>query len=181
MRHVEHDNKRDTLYRIFYYDCPPLDKKAHLPLSKKSIDFSKTDQYKFRSALFKSLRARRKVALRLGYLSQHGGWKIRSSVLKNLLQDKVTWDSLVDDDFEYDVRQKAVDSRIAVDVASLALKSQVDRIVLIAGDADFVPASKLARREGLDFILDPLHNNIDDSLHEHIDGCHSKGLRPARK
>ncbi|WP_255251341.1 NYN domain-containing protein [Pseudomonas indica] len=45
--------------------------------------------------------------------------------------------------------------RIGVDVASLSFKKQVDQIVLIAGDADFVPAAKMARREGIDFILDP--------------------------
>jgi len=29
----------------------------------------------------------------------------------------------------------------------------VSKIILIAGDSDFVPASKLARREGIEFIL----------------------------
>ncbi len=40
------------LYRIFYYDCAPYDKKQHNPVSGKAIDFSKTDQYKFQLALF---------------------------------------------------------------------------------------------------------------------------------
>lgn len=35
------------LYRIFYYDCLPYDKKQHNPITGKSIDFSKTDQFKF--------------------------------------------------------------------------------------------------------------------------------------
>ena len=43
-------------------------------------------------------------------------------------------------------------------------------IVIIAGDSDFVPAAKLARREGIDFILDPMGANIDPTLFEHIDG-----------
>ena len=60
--------------------------------------------------------------------------------------------------------------RIGLDIASLAYKHQVDKIVLIAGDSDFVPAAKLARREGIDFILDPLGGNIKDSLSLHIDG-----------
>lgn len=34
------------------------------------------------------------------------------------------------------------------DVASLTLKKQANTIVLVAGDSDFVPAAKLARREG---------------------------------
>lgn len=134
----------------------------------------------FRKGLFKRLRSKRKLALRLGYLSDSSSWKIRPATLNDLLRGNKQWSDLEDSDFQYDARQKAVDSRIAVDIASLAFKSQVDRIVLIAGDADFVPASKLARREGIDFILDPLHNHISEDLYEHIDGCHSKGLRPSR-
>ena len=41
------------------------------------------------------------------------------------------------------------------------------------GDRDFVPAAKLARREGIDFILDPLWASIKPNLHEHIDGLRS--------
>ncbi|MBQ7608183.1 MAG: NYN domain-containing protein [Desulfovibrionaceae bacterium] len=66
--------------------------------------------------------------------------------------------------------KKRVDIKIGIDIASLAYKKQVDRIVLISGDSDFVPAAKLARREGIDFILDPLFNHIPDDLLEHIDG-----------
>ena len=49
----------------------------------------------------------------------------------------------------------------------------MDRIILISGDSDFVPAVKLARREGIDFILDPLWQQISPSLYEHIDGLRS--------
>lgn len=60
--------------------------------------------------------------------------------------------------------------RIGLDIASIAFKRQVDQIILIAGDSDFVPAAKLARREGIDFILDPIWATIHADLHEHIDG-----------
>ena len=63
--------------------------------------------------------------------------------------------------------------KIGIDIASLAFKKQVERIVLIAGDSDFVPAAKLARREGIDFILDPLHSPIKPDLFEHIDGLYT--------
>lgn len=65
-----------------------------------------------------------------------------------------------------------------LDISTLALKKQVDQIILIAGDSDFVPASKLARREGIDFILDPLWTHIKDDLWEHIDGLRSKVSNP---
>ena len=76
------------------------------------------------------------------------------------------------------LRQKGVDMRIGVDIASLALKKHVDTIVLVAGDSDFVPAAKLARREGIDFILDPLWQNVNADLFEHIDGLQSGMPRP---
>ena len=63
--------------------------------------------------------------------------------------------------------------RIGVDIASVTFKRQVDQIILISGDSDFVPAAKLARREGIDFVLDPMWAQIKDDLFEHIDGMHS--------
>ena len=64
--------------------------------------------------------------------------------------------------------------KIGVDIASLSLKRFVDKIVLISGDSDFVPAAKLARREGIDFVLDPMHSeHIEPNLYEHIDGLKS--------
>ncbi|MEG1938948.1 MAG: NYN domain-containing protein, partial [Akkermansia sp.] len=59
------------------------------------------------------------------------------------------------------------------DIVSMALKKQVDKIILISGDSDFVPAAKLARREGIDFILDPMWATIKPQLNEHIDGLKS--------
>jgi uncharacterized LabA/DUF88 family protein len=79
----------------------------------------------------------------------------------------------------YAVQQKGVDMRIGLDIASLTYKKLVDQIILIAGDSDFVPAAKMARREGIDFILDPMWANIRPDLHEHIDGLRSVLQRPA--
>jgi uncharacterized LabA/DUF88 family protein len=70
--------------------------------------------------------------------------------------------------------------RIGLDIASLSYKRLVDRIILISGDSDFVPAAKVARREGIDFILDPMWNAIDNSLFEHIDGLRSTIPKPER-
>lgn len=78
------------------------------------------------------------------------------------------------------LRQKGVDMRIGVDIASLVLKKQVDTLILVAGDSDFVPAAKLARREGIDFILDPLWQRINSDLFEHIDGLQSGLSRPGQ-
>ena len=45
--------------------------------------------------------------------------------------------------------QKQVDVLLATDLVELALTREVDRIVLVAGDGDFVPAVDLARRHGV--------------------------------
>ena len=68
--------------------------------------------------------------------------------------------------------------RIGLDISSLTFKKQVNKIVLIAGDADFVPAAKLARREGIDFVLDPMWLRIPNELNEHIDGLRSVCQKP---
>jgi len=52
-------------------------------------------------------------------------------------------------DIRYGLEQKGVDMRIGMDFATLSLKRLVDRIILISGDTDMVPAIKLARREGI--------------------------------
>jgi uncharacterized LabA/DUF88 family protein len=115
-----------NLYRTFYYDALPFMQKAHNPISKKSIDFFKTELAVFRLSFFEELKRSRKVALRLG-----------------------------------DIK-----------------KGLVDQIILISGDSNFVPAIKVARKDGIDFILDPMHQNIDESLFEHIDGLHSVCPKP---
>jgi uncharacterized LabA/DUF88 family protein len=88
---------------------------------------------------------------------------------------------LSDDDFTPALRQKGVDMRIGLDIASITLKRQADVIILVSGDADFVPAAKLARREGVQFILDPLWQNVPRDLFEHIDGLRSGFYKPHNK
>jgi uncharacterized LabA/DUF88 family protein len=68
-----------------------------------------------------------------------------------------------------DFEQKGVDMRIGIDVATLCLKRLVDRIILFSGDADMIPALKLARREGLQVYVVKMypwplkHTLIEDS------------------
>ena len=172
---------RRDLYRIFFYDCPPLNKKLQNPITKKGIDFSKSAEANFRLALHEHLRAKRKVALRLGHLSGETPWTIKAPVIDELLKGKMAWGDLQETDVTPNVRQKGVDMRIGIDIASISLKKQANQIVLIAGDADFVPAAKLARREGVDFILDPMWQPIPAALHEHIDGLRSTCKHPPPK
>lgn len=178
MKHVGNNN---TLYRIFYYDCLPLGKKVHNPISKKVVDFSKTDEYVFRTDLLEALKRKRKVALRIGTLKDNHNWQIYPGRVKELLAGKKSLEDLTENEIYLDVQQKGIDMKIGVDIATLALKGFVDTIVLFSGDSDFVPAAKLARREGIDFILDPMQANVESQLFEHVDGITSLGPFNGRK
>ncbi len=173
------DSDEDLLYRILVYDCRPLRKKAHNPISHKAVDFSLSNTFKFRTALHEKLVCMRKLALRLGELATSSKWIIREQPTKDLLAGKISVKDLDENDVEYDVRQKGVDIKIGIDIASIAYKKLAERIVLITGDSDFVPAAKLARREGIDVVLDPLLAPISLSLNEHIDGLDSHWPKPA--
>jgi uncharacterized LabA/DUF88 family protein len=97
---------------------------------------------------------------------------------RSLMVMRDLWNSLDGGSVSLGLRQKGVDMRIGIDISSLTLKKQVDTIILVAGDSDFVPAAKLARREGIEFILDPLWQQVNSDLFEHIDGLQSGLKRP---
>lgn len=163
------------LYRIFYYDCKPIDKAVFHPLLQQNIIFKKKDTYQWSLDFFEELKKRRKFALRMGVLSDtNAGFTLPPEILKKLCSGKIALSDLKEKDFNINFEQKGVDMRVGLDIASLAYKKQVDQIILISGDSDFVPAAKLARREGIDFILDPMWANIKDDLFEHIDGLKSQ-------
>jgi uncharacterized LabA/DUF88 family protein len=188
--HLTHINKierrphaRALLYRSFYYDARPYLDKGHLPISKRSIDYAKSDTARFHLALHDRLRQTSNMAVRLGEVRRDPAtlWELRPDVLAALLKGERDFATLTDDDFRPTFRQKAVDMRIGLDIASLTLKRQVGMIVLVAGDSDFVPAAKLARREGVKVVLDPLWRKVEPGLFEHIDGLHSGFPNPAKK
>ena len=173
MAHLKDGSKYETrsLYRIFYYDCPPIGKSVFHPLTKRNVFFDKTPTYTWTIQFFEELKKKRKVALRLGELSENtANYNLKPEVTKALCTGKKQLSDLTEDDFSFDVKQKGVDMKIGLDIASMAYKRQIQQVILVAGDCDFVPAAKLARREGLDFILDPMGATIKDSLFEHIDG-----------
>lgn len=169
IRHVK--KHEDSLYRILVYDCPPADSKVLNPINNQNEVLKKTPQYSFRTDVHQCLRRKRSIALRLGKLSKVGSWVFRDTKKHTaLLTGKVRAEDLMPTDIRYHYTQKGVDMKIGLDIASLSYKRLVDRIVLISGDTDFVPAAKLARREGIDVVLDPMGQHIGEELSEHIDG-----------
>lgn len=184
MRHLDDEKlvkhkEIKSLYRIFYYDCPPSERTIMHPLTRKNIDLSKSDQYKWAKEFFEELSKKRKVALRMGELLEStAGFNLKPDITKKLCSGALTVSDLKETDFNLDIQQKGVDMKIGLDISSLAQKKLVDQIILIAGDSDFVPAAKHARREGIDFILDPMWHTIKPSLNEHIDGLHTCTPKP---
>lgn len=174
-RHIKEEKAGAELYRIFYYDCPPSSKRIYHPLLQKQIDLSQSDQFKWANQFFQELIHQRKFALRLGRLAEEQAYyNIKPATMRKLINKTISIDDLTEGDFSIDIKQKGVDMRIGVDIASVTFKKQVDRIILISGDSDFVPAAKQARREGIDFILDPMRSTIKADLFEHIDGIRTK-------
>ncbi len=165
-------NEENQLYRIYVYDCPPLDKKMEHPKTKKMIDLSKTDIAIFRKLLHEEIKKLPLTALRLGKLdADNAKWTISDyKKYKKLLKGELLISDIDENLFKIDVNQKQVDMKIGIDITWLSLKKLVDRIILISGDSDFVPAAKLARREGITFILDAMyHKQLKPDLLEHID------------
>lgn len=178
----------------------------HHPTANRQINFGKSDRAKFSDELFKELRKARKFALRLGEAQPDGEWRAHDRISKKLLKihehatylesvlddptnsddEKSTaarvalghWTALQESDVVFPFRQKGVDMRIGLDIAAMTLKRQVDTIILVTGDADFIPAAKLARREGVEFLLDPMWQSVNDDLLEHIDGLQGGFDRP---
>jgi uncharacterized LabA/DUF88 family protein len=171
LKHISESDEPRDLYRIFYYDCPPMSKKLYHPLTHQQVNFSELPKYQWAVDFHKSLLSMRKVAMRMGELAEsQAKFIIKDKSMKRLISGQLSADSLAETDFTLDVKQKGVDMRVGLDAASLAFGKYVDQIVLIAGDSDFIPVAKMSRRNGIDFILDPMQNHIKPSLLEHIDG-----------
>lgn len=176
---VAHRNRLH--YRTFFYDAAPYEQKAHKPVSNEPFNFASTRQARFRKNLFRTLHRIPNLAVRLGEVKKDSNNPsvLKSRIREELLKGRCSPGELTDDDFYPSFRQKGVDMRIGLDIASITLKQQAEIIILVSGDADFVPAAKMARREGIQFVLDPLWHHISDDLQEHIDHLRNGFSRPA--
>jgi len=143
------------------------------------VSLRKSPLYSWATDFHSALLKKRSIAFRRGeLLESSAGYMLNSDSLKRLCCGEIALTDLTEQDFYLDIIQKGVDMRIGLDIASIAQKKQADQIVLIAGDSDFVPAAKHARREGIDFILDPMWHTVKDNLNEHIDGLSTRVSKP---
>lgn len=151
----------EELWRVLFYHCREFEGETYLPISGESrIWRPKSHQ------VVDDLARRNYFAVRLGNLAFRGWRKKSSSKASN------RFDSLSDHDFSPVFEQKGVDMRIGLDMATLAEKRLVDRLILISADTDLIPALKLCRQCGIQVITMEFPDKlISQKLQEHVDFC----------
>lgn len=164
----------EDLFRIFYYDCAPYGEIKTDPFGNQH-DFSQTPQFSYQNKMLAYLRNQSFVAVRLGELS-YGGWKLFPHLYRRIAKKKGAYNFSAAD-FMPDFSQKGVDMRIGLDVATLAIGKLVDRIIMLTADSDFIPAMKLARREGVQVVLCMLGNSAKPNFAGHADLYRSPSLK----
>lgn len=130
--------ENEELLRALYYDCAPYRGTLRLPVSGEATEFKGSD------AWLNDLASRDFFAVRLGVL------KFRGFSPRHIPIASAT---LSDSDFKPEFEQKGVDMRIGLDIATLAATKSVERVILVSGDTDCVPAMKHARISGLQVVL----------------------------
>lgn len=158
-------DKGETLFRIFYYDAQPYAGPVRNPLSGSEDDFSKTSTARRMDTLLREVARSENMAFRSGLLSCRG-YCLKEGILDELAGSPR---ALSADDIKPVFVQKQIDMKIGLDVAWLASRRIVDRIVLVTADRDFIPAMKFARREGLQVVLVDMGLGIDKQMKEHSD------------
>jgi uncharacterized LabA/DUF88 family protein len=134
-------------------------------LSNQKINFSQTPMVARSRTLLEELAKQNFMALRLGELVFEG-WEVSPKKLAQASGESV---QIKAEDLKPKISQKGVDMRIGMDIAALTLKKQVQTIVLVTGDSDFIPAMKFARREGAQLFLCPLGQKVKPAMREHCD------------
>jgi uncharacterized LabA/DUF88 family protein len=163
--------KDEELFRLFYYDCPPYSGSEVNPIDRSAIDFSKQAKHSARARFIKEMKCMDYVAMRLGTVKKRG-WTLSEAYVKQAIKCQATAQNHKAPqagDVFLSLEQKGVDMRIGIDVATLTLKRLVDRIILISGATDMVPAMKLARREGVQVVLVETEVCIHKELDEDAD------------
>lgn len=128
----------ERLLKILYYDCAPYPNEITYPISGRKG--APRDGQWLHELSYKDY-----FAVRRGVLKFRGFKLKKSRYMSN--------GPLRDEDFVPDLEQKGVDMRIGLDIASMSETKSVDRIILITGDTDCIPAMKHARKAGLQVVL----------------------------
>ncbi len=152
----------EELSRVLYYDCAPYNGTQTLPVSRDPRVFSGTGSW------LRQLAEKPLFAVRIGQL------KFRGFALDSVPTPPAT---LSDANFKPVFQQKGVDMRIGLDIATYSALSKLDRVALVIGDTDLVPAMKHARRAGIQVVLVQVGTNrLAPELRRHADFIRSVAL-----
>ncbi len=89
----------NDLYRIFYYDCAPIDKTLYNPLTQKNFNFSKSNTYIWMTRFLNNLKQRRKLALRMGFFAdEEMNYIFSADTVKKLCKKSITIDDSQESD-----------------------------------------------------------------------------------
>ncbi len=173
---IDFGKSETARFRLELFDCLRRQRKVALRLGKvnRESDWSPPSD-KVRKVLGSKAWFE---ALDFAALAGGGDLTLTADQVAEAVKLQRRWAQIEPHEVRLGLRQKGVDMRIGLDIASITLKKQADTIVLVAGDSDFVPAAKLARREGVEFILDPMWQAVNADLFEHIDGLQSGLPKP---
>ena len=156
------------IYRIFFYDCPPFEKKLTNPIDQSILDLSQTKSFKDNKKLQNSLKQKAYFALRLGQLNLSGNeweqWNVGKWKMPDLVKRKIK-----PKDLYPSLQQKGVDMRMGLDIASITSKRLCTKLVLLSGDTDMIPAMKMARKEGVHVFLHTFDQGVSSLMASHSD------------
>ena len=165
----------EELFRIYYYDCPPFEGRSVNPVSRSMVDFSASATCRREKSLQDALAVKDFVAFRKGVLA-FNGWYVDPNATREIIK---TSRAVRDTDLKPDIKQKLVDMKIGLDVAWLSSKRIVERIILVTGDSDFIPAMKFARREGVQIVVITINNKgVKRDLRVHSDEVRNVTVSP---
>ncbi len=149
--------KEEYLFRILYYDSPQYKGTVNKPVSGDPTNFSSSDKW------LRDLAKLERFAVRRGTLGFRG-WRPRSTPIKGK--------AMKDEDFSPIFEQKGVDMRIGLDIATFSERQSAERIIVVSGDTDMIPAMKQARKSGIEVGLVQLPKpayELHDTLKAHAD------------
>lgn len=164
--------KNNNLLRIYYYDCPPAKGIYNYPISKNEYNLENTKAFKNGTQLLKDLKRSDHFAVREGIL-KISGWKLKYDLKPN----KVGKGTFEDKDYAINMQQKGVDVKIGIDMAWISFNKISDKILFVTGDSDFIPAIKMARRNGIQVFLLTLNHGVLDDLKENVDVLDESSLK----
>lgn len=130
-------------FRTYVYDCPPY--QSNPPTADQIRLKSGFDSFKYN-------------------ITRLPRFEFRTGRLQ--LQKNEEGETLFKKDGKIPLlKQKGVDMALGIDVARLASTKQIQKIILVAGDSDFVPAIIMARQEG---VLVTLYYSSEGYIHDSL-------------